>query len=218
MVRVSMTEPKQIERRPWPMTWVVLAIVLFITLYTVINVGFRKEESPHLPYEEAQERQSRFFEFDMNGWKWLEATPGMATFPETDQIQELSVSARPLEDRLDQDMPMDLVTAIPRRPDLIELIRDVSVVLIPGESLRLALIQDPQSKEPFGIEAFYKEGRLIILAVKVDEETAPPELTTFTLAKSDDWSMEPCTVSLYTEKTVYEWEIEERDGEDPTPL
>ena len=53
------------------MTWVVIAIVAFMVIYTLVNVKFRKEEAPHQPYEEAQERQSRFFDFDMNGWKWM---------------------------------------------------------------------------------------------------------------------------------------------------
>ena len=99
-----MTEPEQNERRPWPMTWVVIAIISFMAIYTFVNVTFRKEEEPHQPYEEAQERQSRFFEFDMNGWKWLEVTSSMGTPISVDEALPLPVTTRPLEDRLNQDL------------------------------------------------------------------------------------------------------------------
>ena len=202
-----MNETPQKNRRPWPMHWVAIAIISFMAIYTFVNVTFRKEQDPHLPYEEAQERQSRFFEFDMNGWKWLEANPGAESPVAWDETRLIPVVTRPLEQRLDRDLPMDLVTAIPKRPDLIETVTDVSVVLAPDQSLTITILRALQSKEGIGMEAFYKEGRLIILVVSEDDEiqTASPEA--FLLEKSDAWPMDPCSVSLYTEETVYEWNL-----------
>lgn len=195
------------------MYWVVIAIVSFMAIYTFVNVTFRKEEAPHLPYEEAQERQSRFFEFDMNGWKWLEAIPGEEPSIKPEEVLPLPVSTRPLEDRLDQDLPMDLVTAVPKRPDLVEALGGISVNLVPDETIRVSLQRDPESKDRIGLEAFYKEGRLIILIVRDGKDPDPTDPISFSLSKSDDWSMESCAVSLYTEKTVYEWEIEAHGDE-----
>lgn len=44
------------QKKPWPMRWVVVAIVGFIGLYTFISFHFRKEDAAHLPYEAAQHR------------------------------------------------------------------------------------------------------------------------------------------------------------------
>ena len=38
------------------MKWIVLAIVLFMVLYTVVNVYFRKKDPGYRPYQDAQDR------------------------------------------------------------------------------------------------------------------------------------------------------------------
>jgi len=197
-----MTEPEQNERRPWPMTWVVVAIVAFITLYTMINVVFRKEEAPHKPYEEAQERQSRYFDFDMNGWKWLEAVPTTAA-PRAEEIQALTISSREVTGRLDQDMPMDLVTAIPKRPDLVGSIESIEATRAMDRSIKITLIRAPDDASPVKLEAFLKDGQVVILAVEDKEESAENQ---FSLELTEDlFTPGDYSVSLYSDPTVYEW-------------
>jgi hypothetical protein len=42
--------------KPWPMKWIVLAIVLFVAGYTVVNLFFRKPGRGYRPYQDAQDR------------------------------------------------------------------------------------------------------------------------------------------------------------------
>ena len=42
--------------KPWPMKWIVAAIVLFVAGYTVVNLYFRKPGRPYRPYQDAQDR------------------------------------------------------------------------------------------------------------------------------------------------------------------
>jgi hypothetical protein len=42
--------------RLWPMKWVVLAIILFIVIYTVVMIFFRKPGKPYQPYKDASDR------------------------------------------------------------------------------------------------------------------------------------------------------------------
>src|SRR5208282_6479745 len=44
------------ERRPWPMKWVVLAIVVFIPLYTYLTLHFRRKEPAFVPYQDMRDR------------------------------------------------------------------------------------------------------------------------------------------------------------------
>jgi hypothetical protein len=45
-------------RQPWPMKWIVLAIVAFIGLYTYVNLHFRKLGPAYQPYRDSQQRAS----------------------------------------------------------------------------------------------------------------------------------------------------------------
>jgi hypothetical protein len=48
--------PAPKDRRPWPMKWVVLAIILFLVPYTFITLKFRKPNPPFQPYEDMKKR------------------------------------------------------------------------------------------------------------------------------------------------------------------
>jgi hypothetical protein len=43
-------------RKPWPMKWVVLAIVLFIVPYTFLTLHYRKPGPDYRPYEDIKDR------------------------------------------------------------------------------------------------------------------------------------------------------------------
>ncbi|PTX99020.1 hypothetical protein [Opitutus sp. ER46] len=44
------------ERKPWPLKWIVLAIVLFIGAYTFLTLHYRKTSRPYEPHQDMQTR------------------------------------------------------------------------------------------------------------------------------------------------------------------
>ncbi|MCX6955601.1 MAG: hypothetical protein NTV51_25935 [Verrucomicrobia bacterium] len=50
-----MSEPHK-DRRPWPMKWIVLAILVVIVPYTYLTLHYRKPGPAYRPYQDAQER------------------------------------------------------------------------------------------------------------------------------------------------------------------
>ena len=44
-------------RKPWPMRWIVLLIVLFAVPYTYLNLRYRKPGPDYRPYQDARERE-----------------------------------------------------------------------------------------------------------------------------------------------------------------
>jgi hypothetical protein len=42
--------------KPWPMKWIVVAIVVFVIGYTAVNLYFRKPGRAYRPYQDAQDR------------------------------------------------------------------------------------------------------------------------------------------------------------------
>lgn len=44
------------NQKPWPMKWIVAAIVVFAAGYTVVNLYFRKPGPAYRPYQDAQDR------------------------------------------------------------------------------------------------------------------------------------------------------------------
>ena len=42
--------------KPWPMKWIVVAIVIFVVGYTAVNFWFRKPGKTYRPYQDAQDR------------------------------------------------------------------------------------------------------------------------------------------------------------------
>jgi hypothetical protein len=48
--------PQRPPRQPWPMKWVVLAILVFVVGYTLVNVYFRKPGRGFRPYEDMNNR------------------------------------------------------------------------------------------------------------------------------------------------------------------
>jgi hypothetical protein len=44
------------ERKPWPMKWVILAIVVSIGGYTFLTLHYRKNAAPYRPYEDMKKR------------------------------------------------------------------------------------------------------------------------------------------------------------------
>lgn len=49
--------PPTPEKKPWPISWVILSILAFMVFYTLIMAFFRKQQDPFFPFEEAQSSQ-----------------------------------------------------------------------------------------------------------------------------------------------------------------
>jgi len=50
-----MTAPRK-DRKPWPMKWIVLAIVLFIPVYTYLTLHYRRPGAAFRPYQDMRDR------------------------------------------------------------------------------------------------------------------------------------------------------------------
>lgn len=105
------------ERKPWPMKWIVLAIVVYIAGYTFINVAYRKPAgSAHEPAVETRERALRTVQTTMNGWSRV-ACELAETVPSSD-AEPAVVTAKPLPTPLDRHLPPDLPMIMPGEPAL----------------------------------------------------------------------------------------------------
>src|ERR1017187_9050714 len=49
--------PAARSKKPWPMKWILLGVILFIVPYTYINLHFRKPGPGFLPYDDMRERE-----------------------------------------------------------------------------------------------------------------------------------------------------------------
>ncbi|HXN36203.1 MAG TPA: hypothetical protein VN877_08525 [Opitutaceae bacterium] len=50
-----MTAPRK-DRKPWPMKWIVLSIVIFIPVYTYLTLHFRRKDPAFQPYQDMRDR------------------------------------------------------------------------------------------------------------------------------------------------------------------
>jgi hypothetical protein len=48
--------PDPFNRKPWPMKWVALAILVMIVPYTILTIKYRKAEPAYQPYEDSKQR------------------------------------------------------------------------------------------------------------------------------------------------------------------
>jgi hypothetical protein len=44
------------DRKPWPMRWIVLAIIVFIPIYTFLTLHFRRKDPAFVPYQDMRDR------------------------------------------------------------------------------------------------------------------------------------------------------------------
>ncbi|HVU25400.1 MAG TPA: hypothetical protein VHE13_14835 [Opitutus sp.] len=76
------------ERKPWPMKWVVLAIVLAIVPYTILTLRYRKPGKMFEPYHDMKERANTmrllsvgFQRITLEASRLVDPTPGMPAAP-----------------------------------------------------------------------------------------------------------------------------------------
>lgn len=152
------------DRDPWPMWPFGLAIVLFIGVYTFINLQFRKEGPAFEPFQEMMDRKIAVVEKNMYDWY------GLTTIRSDDKLpleQTAEVRSQVYENVLDEIVPEQLKYYMPGRPILLPGFVKIESpeTITPGEHARLRLhvpagiAQD----ERLNLLAFYKEGDLYLL-------------------------------------------------------
>jgi len=86
--------PNPLNRKPWPMKWIVLAIVACIIPYTWLTLAYRKENPAHQPYQDNKDRAqvmrllgSDFYRFDLT-WEISSGPPPRPmTLAETESLE-----------------------------------------------------------------------------------------------------------------------------------
>lgn len=65
--------PDPLNRKPWPMKWIVLAIIACVIPYTWLTLAYRKENPAHQPYQDNKDRaqvlrllENDFYRFDLS--------------------------------------------------------------------------------------------------------------------------------------------------------
>lgn len=49
-------QPSRPSRKPWPMKWIIVSILVFVVGYTAVNLYFRKPGQAYRPYQDANDR------------------------------------------------------------------------------------------------------------------------------------------------------------------
>ncbi|MDQ8205570.1 hypothetical protein [Pelagicoccus sp. SDUM812003] len=151
-------------REPWPMWPIALAIVLFIGVYTYIQLSFRKEGPAFEPFQAMMDRKNAVVEKNMYDWYGLTAVRSSDQAPIPSPAE---VSSRAYEEVLDEVVPEQLKYYMPGKPILVPGFVKVESpsTLTPGERLRLRLFlpEGIANDERVNLLSFYKEGDLYLL-------------------------------------------------------
>jgi hypothetical protein len=146
------------ERQPWPMKWVVLAIVLVIVPYTFISLRYRK---PGKPFEPAADMKNR-----ANVARLLSAGYQRIALPAELPADPLrgatSATIQPASGGLPAELRSTLV-ATPLLPSAITIVSaPPAVSALQPYSFRFACTLPDQRRQPAGADLYLKGNELII--------------------------------------------------------
>lgn len=207
-------------REPWPMWPIALAIILFIGVYTWINISYRKEGHAYEPFQAMMDRKNAIVEKNFYDWYSLKTDRLPNAVTPKDSAEATS---RAFPNALDEVVPEQLKYYMPGRPILVQgfVKTDSPNVLTPGEPLPVTLhvSQTLATDERLQLLAFYKEGELFLLAALfVEEENAlsPETLSSETApvtfaVPTTPIAAETVSVRFLTHDRVSEWQIENLD-------
>lgn len=214
--------PSPTERQPWPMWPIVLSILGFIVFYTWVQLTFRKEEKPHEPSYEMQERRNRVAEKNLYDWFSLNVSPSAKS--EGDALSASGIQARFLSGPLENDLPSQIVYYIPRRPILIPTLDSLASQSSFSSSesihIRLSMPEAFGDSPDFHLTSFYKEGELILLAeMRVENVDAltgfdaqSPSKTYLFEIDATPIEAERVIAKLYAKGQVREWTLDRIDA------
>lgn len=194
------------EKKPWPMSRVLAAIVVFVVCYTLIMIYFRKETDMFYPYEEAQAEVLGNL-LSSEGWEPL---PEAYTVPEFRlSAGELGLTPREIalyetEDAIGLEIGEHATTPL--------VLDGVSgpAALAAGEPYQAELRWEEKEEAAYPDKLnFYKRNREIIIfpphgRIRPVESAEP--VTRF-LIPPEQLSAGDYTVFLYTEDGLQGWNL-----------
>ena len=203
------------ERKPWPMWPFALAILIFIPIYTYINLEYRKEGRAYEPFQIMMDRMNAIVEKNIYDWY------GLKTHRSDDNStvqNNAMVTSRSGDTLVDDTIPEQLKYYMPTRPILVPRFTKVECpeTFTPGENLRVRcwMPASLENDERLHLLAFYKEGVLYLLATLFVEEIeevqdalqGEPTPISFEIP-TDPIDAETVNVKFLTEGHLSQWEI-----------
>lgn len=213
--------PKGIaDRKPWPMWPIAFAIVLFMGVYTWINLEYRKEEKAFEPFQAMMDRKNAIVEKNFYDWYSIKASRSQEDVSIDSPAKSTSQA---YEKVLDEVIPDQLKYYMAGRPVLVPgfVKTETPETLTPGTPLpiRLYVPAPLANHELLNVLSFYKDGELYILATlfvkKMEDfdqsllsgETAP---TTF-LIPTEPMAAETVNVRFLNQDRLAQWQITNLD-------
>lgn len=208
------------DRKPWPMWPIGLAIILFMGVYTWINIEYRKEEKVFEPFQAMMDRKNAIVEKNFYDWYSIKTSRAVE---ETSIEDPASPTSRVYENALDEIIPEQLKYYMAGRPVLVPgFIKTESPgSLTPGQPLpiRFHVPVPLATSELLNILTFYKDGELFILATLFVEKMedfdqslleGKPSPATF-LIPTEPMAAETIKVSFINHDRLAQWQITNLD-------
>jgi hypothetical protein len=143
------------QRKPWPMKWIALAIVIFIAGYTYVRLHFAKRGPGFEPYRDIKERQV----LQKAGYQRYPVDVVRPADPRA-ASPGAGVSAAP------GGLPADLLAHLPAAPRLATAIGGVeaagSVDRLAEYRVQFACIQKDPRQQVAGAELYLKGGEVLL--------------------------------------------------------
>ncbi len=161
---LAMSRPE--SKRPWPMKWVVLAIIAILLPYTAITLLYRKESRPFEPYSDMK-RQANVHRLLKAGFNRYLVT----TDRPTEGLTPIPAARRAVMQAAPGGVPQALADALIEVPHLPSTVRQLAapVSVRAGEALVVFLVAGlPDHKEALGETYLYVRDSELILLVGFD--------------------------------------------------
>ncbi len=201
----------------WP---IALAIVLFMVVYTWINMQYRKEGKAFEPYQAMMDRKNAIVEKNFYDWYSIKTSRAPSN---TEIVTPASATTQAYENVLDLEIPEQLKYYMAGRPVLVPgFIKTESPdSLTPGTPLpiRLHVPSLLAEDDRLHLLSFYKEGQLYILATLYVEKMedfdqsllqGEPTPVTF-LLPTDPIAAETVEVHFINTDRLAKWTIQNLD-------
>jgi hypothetical protein len=151
--------PARPPPKPWPMKWIVIAILVFVPMYTYLTLRYRRSGPVYEPYAEARDRAMTE--------RLLAAGYRRVTLAATRPTETLRISARAPIVAAPGGLPADLVTALTAVP--LPPARVTHIIAARETSTAQPYIVDftatlPDEKEELlDAQIYVREGRLVLV-------------------------------------------------------